>query len=83
LQFLKLRTDANPLTLIDVFNDGGLATAREDDAVFTLTELGPKEAEMLRMGCNLLARQQASAMLGASTGHSGVEGAPLQRRDDV
>ena len=33
--------------MIDVLiNDAGLATARVDCSVFTLTELGPKEAEM-------------------------------------
>ena len=36
--------------------------------MFTLTELGPKEAEMRIIGCDLHARQQALAMLDTTTG---------------
>jgi len=36
--------------------------------VFTLTELGPKEAEMRIIGCDLHARQQVVAMLDTTTG---------------
>jgi hypothetical protein len=36
--------------------------------VFTLTELGPKEAEMKIIGCDLHARQQTLAMLDTATG---------------
>jgi transposase len=36
--------------------------------VFTLTVLGPKEAEMRIIGCDLHARQQAVAMLDSATG---------------
>jgi transposase len=36
--------------------------------VFTLTVLGPKEAEMRIIGCDLHARQQALAMLDTTTG---------------
>jgi hypothetical protein len=36
--------------------------------VFTLTVLGPKEAEMRIIGCDLHARQQSSAMLDTATG---------------
>ena len=54
--------------MIDVLiNDAGLATARVDCSVFTLTELGPKEAEM-RIICDLHARQQTLAMLDSTTG---------------
>jgi hypothetical protein len=36
--------------------------------VFTLTELGPKEAEMQIIGCDLHARQQTLAILDTGTG---------------
>ena len=36
--------------------------------MFTLTVLGPKEAEMRIIGCDLHARQQAVAMLDTETG---------------
>jgi hypothetical protein len=36
--------------------------------VLTLTALGPKEAEMRIIGCDLHARQQTLAMLDAETG---------------
>jgi hypothetical protein len=36
--------------------------------VFTLTALGPKEAEMRIIGCDLHARQQTLAMLDTETG---------------
>jgi hypothetical protein len=36
--------------------------------VFTLTVLGPKEAEMRIIGCDLHARQQVVAMLDTETG---------------
>jgi hypothetical protein len=36
--------------------------------VFTLTVLGPKEAEMRILGCDLHARQQTLAMLDTTTG---------------
>jgi transposase len=36
--------------------------------VFTLTVLGPKEAEMRIIGCDLHARQQSVAMLDTTTG---------------
>ena len=36
--------------------------------MFTLTALGPKEAEMRIIGCDLHARQQALAMLDTTTG---------------
>jgi hypothetical protein len=36
--------------------------------VFTLTVLGPKEAEMRIIGCDLHARQQTLAMLDTETG---------------
>jgi hypothetical protein len=36
--------------------------------VFTLTALGPKEAEMQIKGCDLHARQQSVAMLDTATG---------------
>jgi hypothetical protein len=36
--------------------------------VFTLTVLGPKEAEMRIIGCDLHARQQTVAMLDTATG---------------
>ena len=36
--------------------------------MFTLTELGPKEAEMKIIGCDLHARQQTLAMLDTATG---------------
>jgi hypothetical protein len=36
--------------------------------VFTLTALGPKEAEMKIIGCDLHARQQTLAMLETTTG---------------
>ena len=36
--------------------------------MFTLTELGPKEAEMRIIGCDLHARQQTLAMLDTTTG---------------
>jgi hypothetical protein len=36
--------------------------------VLTLTVLGPKEAEMRIIGCDLHARQQAVAMLDKKTG---------------
>ena len=35
--------------------------------MFTLTELGPKEAEMRIIGCDLHARQQTLAMLDTAT----------------
>jgi hypothetical protein len=37
-------------------------------SVFTLTALGPKEAEMQIIGCDLHTRQQALAMLDTETG---------------
>ena len=36
--------------------------------MFTLTVLGPKEAEMRIIGCDLHARQQTVAMLDTTTG---------------
>ena len=36
--------------------------------MFTLTVLGPKEAEMRIIGCDLHARQQTVAMLDTATG---------------
>ena len=36
--------------------------------MFTLTVLGPKEAEMRIIGCDLHARQQTLAMLDTTTG---------------
>jgi transposase len=38
--------------------------------MFTLTELGPKEAEMRIIGCDLHARQQVVAMLDTETGEA-------------
>jgi transposase len=49
-------------------NDAGLATARVNCSVFALTVLGPKEAEMRIIGCDLHARQQTVAMLDTTTG---------------
>jgi hypothetical protein len=42
--------------------------ARVDCLVFTLTELGPKDAEMQIIGCDLHARQQTLAMLDSTAG---------------
>jgi hypothetical protein len=39
--------------------------------VFALTVLGPKEAEMRIIGCDLHARQQTLAMLDTTTGEIG------------
>jgi hypothetical protein len=50
------------------YDDVGLATARVNCSVFTLSVLGPKEAEMRIIGCDLHARQETLAMLDTTTG---------------
>jgi hypothetical protein len=44
------------------------ARARVNCSVFALTVLGPKEAEMVIIGCDLHARQQTLAMLDTTAG---------------
>src|ERR1700730_14532796 len=54
--------------MIDVITTPASQRSEYTVSVFTLTELGPKEAEMRIIGCDLHARQQAVAMLDTETG---------------